>query len=88
MNGEPVEFEIGRPSAVHFDKPGSLFLVILDNVNRQSLPIAVIPDIFYRESILVFFRMDTCHRHAGMTNGRWIPAPGKNYRGKLTGTQV
>jgi hypothetical protein len=32
--------------------------------------------------------MDACHRHAGMTEERWIPAPAKNYRGKLTDTQV
>jgi hypothetical protein len=28
-----------------------LFLVMPDNVNRESLPIGVIPDIVYRESI-------------------------------------
>jgi len=32
-----------------------LFLVIPNNVNWQSIPIAVIPVIFYRASILVFF---------------------------------
>ena len=34
----------------------------------HALPL-VIPDIFYRESILVF--------------RRWIPAPANSYRGKL-----
>ena len=51
-----------------------LFLVMPDNVNRESLPIAVIPDIVYRESILVSFRMDTRLQLAGMTAGGWIPA--------------
>ncbi len=45
---------------------------------------SVIPDIVYRESILGFFQMDTCHRHAGMTNGGWIPAPANDCRGRLT----
>jgi len=33
-----------------------------DSGYRASLPIAVIPDGSYRESILVFFRMDTRHK--------------------------
>ncbi len=45
-----------------------------DNVNRESLPIGVIPDIVYRESILVSFRMDPRLQRAGMTAGGWIPA--------------
>ena len=51
--------------------PSILFpgAVIPDSRYRESLPIGVIPDIFYRESIWGFFQRDTCHRHAGMTNG-------------------
>ncbi len=40
------------------DKPGSLFLVI--------------PDIFYRESILVSFRMDPRYQPAGKTTGMFL----------------
>jgi hypothetical protein len=49
-----------------------------------------IPDIVYRGSILVSFRMDTRHKHAGMTIVRWIlPYPlregEKGYMGAITG---
>jgi hypothetical protein len=41
---------------------------------RQSIPIAVMPDIFNRASILGSFRMDPRLQLAGMTKGGWIPA--------------
>jgi len=49
-----LHIENGKPSAVHSGKPGSLFLVI--------------PDIVNRESILVSFRMDPRYQPAGMTS--------------------
>jgi hypothetical protein len=50
-----LSFEKERLSAVHSGKPGSLFLII--------------PDIFNRESIWVSFRMDPRYQPAGMTTG-------------------
>jgi len=44
-------------------------LVISDIVPRESLPIAVMPDIFHRASILGFLRMDPRLQLAGMTEG-------------------
>jgi hypothetical protein len=40
----------------------SRFPVIPACFCRKSISIAVIPDILYRESILVSFRMDTRHK--------------------------
>jgi hypothetical protein len=39
-----------------------------DIFNRASIPIGVIPDIVYRESILGSFRMDTRYQTEEMTN--------------------
>ena len=47
---------------VYSGKSESLFLVILDIFKQESLPIAVIPDILYRESI------------CALSLQRWIPA--------------
>ena len=33
---------------------------------------------------LGLFQMDTCHKHAGMTEGGWITAPANSRRGRLT----
>ena len=88
MNGEHVEcWERNSPAVFPCHREFSLPR-LPDNVNRECILIVVIPDIVYRESLLVSFRMDTCHQHAGMTKGRWMPAPAKHYRSKLTDTQV
>jgi len=52
----------------------SRFPVILACFWRESISIAVIPDILYRASILGSFRMDPRLQLAGMTAKRLIPA--------------
>ena len=47
---------------VYSGKSECLFRVVLDIVKQESLPIAVIPDIIYRESI------------CALSLQRWIPA--------------
>jgi hypothetical protein len=43
------------------------------DLQRQAISIAVIPDIFYRASILGSFRMDPRLQLAGMTAGEMDP---------------
>jgi hypothetical protein len=59
--------------SVHSGKPKFFCLILPEIFNRELLPIAVIPDILYRESLWVIpdGYLPQARRY---DKGRWIPA--------------
>jgi hypothetical protein len=59
--------------SVHTGNPESFCLVLPEIFNRELLPIAIIPDILYRESLWVFPDgfLPQARRY---DKGRWISA--------------